>query len=170
MYRKIYIIGAPGSGKTYIARLLSLSLNVQAHELDHLYWDPDVSHYGIPTDTVRRTNMLNAILSEQAWLMEGIYHDWTTPCFEQAEVILVLKTNVWRRDWRLIKRYFQHRRKSYKGKRETFMDLIRLLLWNHRYEKNEWPLVQKAIGVYEEKVRIFEGSGAAMTAVIRPEV
>jgi adenylate kinase family enzyme len=167
MYRKIFIIGAPGSGKTYISRLLSLSLNLQAHEMDHLYWDPDVSYYGIATDVGRRTKMLNAILAEPAWLMEGIYHDWTAPCFAQAEVILVLKTNVWIRDWRLIRRYFQHRSKNYKGKRETFMDLLRLLKWNHRYEKNEWPKVKAAIEAYEDKVRVFNNSGAAMTAVIR---
>lgn len=168
MYRKIYIIGAPGSGKSYIARLLSLSLNLQAHELDHLYWDPKVNRYGIPTDTVTRTSMLNKILAEPAWIMEGIYHDWTIPCFEQAEVIVLLKTSVWRRHGRLIKRYFQHRRKSYTGKRETFMDLLRLLVWNHRYEKSELPLVQKAMQPFASKVRVFESSGAAMTAVIRP--
>ena len=168
MYRKIYIIGAPGSGKSYIARLLSLSLNVQAHELDHLYWDPNVNRYGIATDIITRTNMLNDILAEPAWIMEGIYHEWTEPCFEQAEVIVVLKTSVWLRHWRLIKRYFQHRRKSYKGKRETFMDLLRLLVWNHRYEKRELPQVQQAMSAHEDKVRVFESSGAAMSAVIRP--
>ena len=168
MYRKIYIIGAPGSGKSYIARLLSLSLNVQAHELDHLYWDPKVNRYGIATDTVTRTKMLNNILAEPAWIMEGIYHDWTTPCFEQAEVIVLLKTNVWRRHWRLIKRYFQHRRKTYTGKRETFMELLRLLVWNHQYEKNELPQVLQAMTAFEKKLRVFESSGAAMTAVIRP--
>ena len=168
MYRKIYIIGAPGSGKSHIARLLSLSLNVKSHELDHLYWDPDADRYGIPTDEVRRTGMLDEILAEPAWIMEGIYHSWTKPCFEQADVIIVLKTNVWVRHWRLVRRYFQHRRKSYTGKRETFMDLLRLLAWNHRYETRELPKVFAAIDGYKDKVKTFTNSGAAMTAIIRP--
>ncbi len=168
MYHKIYIIGAPGSGKSYIARLLSLSLNVQAHELDHLYWDPNFDRYGIATDVVTRTQMLDEILAEPAWIMEGIYHDWTTPCLEQADVIVLLKTRVWVRHWRLIRRYFQHRRKSYTGKRETFMDLLRLLVWNHRYERRELPRVMQAMSAFENKVRVFENSSAAMTAVIRP--
>jgi adenylate kinase family enzyme len=168
MYHKIYIIGAPGSGKSYIARLLSLSLNVQAHELDHLYWDPNFNRYGIATDVVTRTRMLDEILAEPAWIMEGIYHDWTTACFEQADVIVMLKTNVWRRHWRLIKRYFQHRRKSYTGKRETFMELLRLLVWNHRYERTQQPVVMKAMSHYQDKVRVYDSSSAAMTAVIRP--
>jgi adenylate kinase family enzyme len=168
MYHKIYIIGAPGSGKSYIARLLSLSLNLQAHELDHLYWDPNFNRYGIATDVPTRTKMLNDILAEPAWIMEGIYHDWTTPCFEQADVIVLLKTRVWVRHWRLIRRYFQHRRKSYSGKRETFMELIRLLIWNHRYQSKELPQVMQAVSAYEDKLRIFDNSSAAMTAVIRP--
>jgi len=168
MYRKIFIIGAPGSGKSYIAGLLELSLNINAHELDHLYWDPNVNRYGIATDDITRTEMLDEIMAEPAWIMEGIYHDWTAPCFEQAEVILVLKTNVWVRHWRLIKRYFNHQKKSYKGKRETFMDLIRLLGWNHRYEKTQLPLVMDSVEAHMDKVRMFKTSGDAMTAVIRP--
>ena len=168
MYHKIYIIGAPGSGKSYIAGLLSLSLNVRAHELDHLYWDPDFNRYGIATDVVTRTKMLDDILAEQAWIMEGIYHDWTTPCFEQADIIVLLQTNVWRRHWRLLRRYFQHRRKSYTGKRETFMDLMRLLVWNHRYERRQLPQVMEAVAPFKDKVKVFASSGAAMTAVIRP--
>jgi len=168
MLKKIFIIGAPGSGKSYIARLLELSLNIKAHELDHLYWDPNVNRYGIPTDNITRTTMLNEIMSEPAWIMEGIYHDWTASCFEQAEIILLLKTSVWVRHWRLVKRYINHKKKSYKGKRETFPDLIRLLIWNHRYEKQQLPLVLDAVGTYMDKVRMFKTSGEAMTAVIRP--
>lgn len=168
MYRKIYIIGAPGSGKSYIAGLLSLSLGLHAHELDHLYWDPNMNRYGIPTDIPTRTAMLNAILAEPAWIMEGIYHDWTAPCFEQAEVIVMLKTNVWLRHWRLIKRFFQHRRRSYKGKRETLREILQLLVWNHRYEKNELPRVEQALRPHKHKLRIFTRSGEAMSAVIRP--
>lgn len=168
MYRKIYIIGAPGSGKSHIARFLSLSLNVDAYELDNLYWDPEADRYGIPTDLNRRQEMLDMILAEPAWIMEGIYHSWTQEAFGQAEVIIVLKTNVWKRHWRLVKRYFQHRKSSYKGKRETFMDLLRLLRWNHRYEKDQLPKVMAAIGENQGKVREFDNSGAAMSAIIRP--
>jgi len=168
MFRKIFIIGAPGSGKSYIAGLLELSLNIKAHELDHLYWDPNVNRYGIPTDDITRTAMLDEIMAEPAWIMEGIYHDWTASCFEQADIILLLKTSVWVRHWRLIKRYFQHRRSSYKGKRETFADLVRLLIWNHRYERKQLPQVLNAVDAHMDKVKMFKTSGEAMTAVIRP--
>jgi len=168
LYKKIYIIGAPGSGKSHIARLLSLSLNVKSYELDHLYWDPNVNRYGIPTDTLRRTEMLNNILAEQAWIMEGIYHDWTQPCFAEADVIILLKTKVWIRHWRLIKRYFQHRSKAYHGKRETFMDLLRLLAWNQRYERKQLPHVMESINGNHDKLRSYNNSSAAMTAIIRP--
>ena len=168
MYRKIYIIGPPGSGKSYIARLLEISLNINAHELDHLYWDPNVNRYGIATDDITRTNMLNEIMDEPAWIMEGIYHDWTEPCFEQAEVIVLLTTNVWIRHWRLIKRYFRHKRKAYTGKRETFREIIQLLWWNHRYERKQLPEVMQALQPYIDKVRSFKTSGEAMSAVIRP--
>jgi adenylate kinase family enzyme len=168
MYKRIFIIGPPGSGKSHIARLLSLSLNVRAYELDHLYWDPDRNRYGIPTDTPRRTRMLNDILSEPAWIMEGIYYDWTAPCFEQADVILVLKTNIWIRQWRLIRRFFRHRRQSYSGKRETVKEILQLLLWNFGYERRELPKLMEAVSSSKDKVMTFNNSGAAMTSIIRP--
>ena len=38
-YRKIHIIGGPGSGKSYIAKKLSTLYNIKAYDLDDLFWD-----------------------------------------------------------------------------------------------------------------------------------
>ena len=41
MYKKIYIIGPVGSGKTTLARKLSKEYNIASYELDKIVWDDD---------------------------------------------------------------------------------------------------------------------------------
>ena len=38
-YRKIHILGAAGSGKSYIADLLSRTYGLSVFDLDDLFWD-----------------------------------------------------------------------------------------------------------------------------------
>jgi adenylate kinase family enzyme len=38
-YRKIHIVGGPGSGKSYIARRLSTLYNINSYDLDDIFWD-----------------------------------------------------------------------------------------------------------------------------------
>ena len=39
--KKIYIIGSPGSGKTYFSKKLSEKYNIKCYQLDKVAWDDD---------------------------------------------------------------------------------------------------------------------------------
>ncbi len=45
---KIYIIGAPGAGKTTLAKSLSQKLNIKYYELDLLIFDDEQNHKNVP--------------------------------------------------------------------------------------------------------------------------
>lgn len=44
-YRKIHIIGGPGSGKTFSADKLSKMHNIPTYDLDDIFWDRATNDY-----------------------------------------------------------------------------------------------------------------------------
>ena len=136
-YRKIHILGGPGSGKSSVAAKIAATFGIAAYDLDDLFWDPAAPTYGVRADKEQRDQALAALVRQESWVIEGAYYKWLTPSFERAELILLLTPSVWLRDWRIVKRYvLQLGGKSASRKKETFASLLNLLHWNHTYEKN----------------------------------
>ena len=98
MARRIHIIGSTGSGKTYIAGLLSRRLDMPAFDLDDLFWDRSASTYGVRAAADVRDRRLAEIVAGDAWIVEGVYHQWAGPSFDRADVIVALAPSVWVRD------------------------------------------------------------------------
>ncbi|MDU0111706.1 hypothetical protein RT723_01495 [Psychrosphaera aquimarina] len=44
-YRKIHIIGGPGSGKTYSSKKLQKETSLIAYDLDQVFWDQSENTY-----------------------------------------------------------------------------------------------------------------------------
>jgi len=55
---KIHIIGGSGSGKSYIAKKLSILLNVKTYDLDDIFGDNDSLNYGNRNSPEKRDNAL----------------------------------------------------------------------------------------------------------------
>lgn len=72
---KIHIIGGSGTGKTYLAKRLSVKFNIPHFDLDDLFWDNTSSQYGVKMPVEKRNNMLNDILRKRDWIIEGVYYD-----------------------------------------------------------------------------------------------
>ena len=136
-YRRIHILGGPGSGKSSVAAKIAATFGIAAYDLDDLFWDPAAPTYGVRADKEQRDQALAALVRQESWVIEGAYYKWLTPSFERADLIVLLTPSVWLRDWRLVKRYvLQLGGKSASRKKETFASLLNLLHWNHTYEKN----------------------------------
>ena len=136
-YRRIHILGGPGSGKSSVAAKIAATFGMAAYDLDDLFWDPAAPTYGVRADKEQRDQALAALVRQESWVIEGAYYKWLTPSFERADLIVLLTPSVWLRDWRLVKRYvLQLGGKSASRKKETFASLLNLLHWNHTYEKN----------------------------------
>ncbi len=103
MRTKIHIIGGPGSGKSYIAKIVSEKLAIPHLDLDDIFWDKSLG-YGNKADEETRNAELEHFLAQPTWIVEGVYYKWLNKSFEQADLIVVLNTSVWLRHWRLIKR------------------------------------------------------------------
>jgi len=83
-YRRIHILGGPGSGKSYIAAKITAAYGIEAYELDDLFWDPTAPPYGVRADKQWRDQALAALVEVDTWVIEGAYYSWLTPSFERA--------------------------------------------------------------------------------------
>jgi len=128
---RIHIIGGPGSGKSFIAAELSRRLAVPAYDLDELFWDRAALRYGVRADGQERGRRLAAIVAQDGWIIEGVYYGWLAPSFEAADVIIELSPSIWIRHWRVLRRFLLRKLRRNASKRESILDLWRLLRWSH---------------------------------------
>ena len=139
MVRRIHIIGSTGSGKSYIANVLSRRLNLPVFDLDDLFWNRSASTYGVRTAGDMRDRKLAQIAASDAWIIEGVYHQWVGPSFDRAELILMLVPSVWVHDVRVVRRFIKRKLGLVPSKRESMRELWQLLRWNHGYDRDNYP-------------------------------
>ena len=147
---KIHIIGASGSGKTYLANCLAKKYNVQCFDLDNLFWDNSAS-YGTKRPSDERDALLHEILMKEDWIMEGVYYAWCDSIFEDADRIYVLEISPGICKRRIVKRFLRRKLKLEPGKKETINSLIALLNWTGRYQNHNLVEIKKKLQSFPEK-------------------
>src|SRR6056297_2751895 len=108
-YKKIHIIGGPGSGKTYCAKRISKRYNISYYDLDNIFWEDTNSGYGVKKDKNKRDKELSNILNRDNYIIEGVYYSWLKNSFKTADLVIVIKTSVYIRDFRIIKRFIKRK-------------------------------------------------------------
>ena len=81
---KIRIIGGSGSGKSTLAQALGERHGVPVCDLDRLQWG---GAYGQRRPKAERAALLREVLSQESWIIEGVYYAWTAETFAQADAI-----------------------------------------------------------------------------------
>ncbi|AIQ15019.1 hypothetical protein PDUR_26450 [Paenibacillus durus] len=132
---KIRIIGACGSGKTSIAKELSKRYGINYYETDNLVWERNADNRKNSIDV--RDSMLNEILEEESWIIEGVHYKWGQDSFKKADLIFLLRPNKYLRDFRVIRRFVRTRlgfeQWNYK---QTVKNLYTMIFeWNRSYDK-----------------------------------
>jgi len=162
---KIHILGGPGAGKTYLSKKLSKKLHIKSYNLDKIVWDKK-SHYfdkQIPKRT--RDRKLEKILKNKSWIIEGVYYDWLLKSFRKADLIIIIKPNVFLRDMQIIKRFILKKLGFVKAKKERLTDLISLLKWNHYYERVRLNETLKITQPFKEKRLFFKNAKQAFKKI-----
>jgi len=135
---RLHFIGGPASGKSSIAQDLARRLGLPVLDLDEIYWDHEragLRAYSKRADPKARDEALAAFIRRDRWIVEGAYYRWLGPSFERADRIFVLTAPRWRRHVRVVRRFLRGRLGRDDGRRETFRGFLRVLRWNHRYDR-----------------------------------
>lgn len=153
---KIYIIGCSGTGKTYLAKKLSNKYNIPHYDLDNIYWDNSSQKYGIKTEIEKRDKLLQDILEEDSWIIEGIYYKWLEQSFKDADIIYVLDLPKYIYKFRIIKRFIKRKLRLEAGKKETLKSLLNLLKWTDKFQNENMKEIIKIFEKYKEKVHFIK--------------
>ena len=148
---KIHIIGCSGSGKTYLAKALSEKYNVPHFDLDDIQWDNNADGYGVKMPVEKRTELLNNILENEDWIIEGVYYAWVGKCFEDADKIYVLDIPKRVYTYRIIKRAIKRKLGLAKGKKETLKSVYNLLKWTDTFKNKNMVEIRKILTKYPSK-------------------
>lgn len=136
-YKKICVIGAPGSGKSFFSRRLSEKLGCGVISLDDLRYvgGPIVRHEFSPATCRRR--LKNAIDAADEWIVDGTaWHSWTQYAIEQCDVVVVLRRHPIQCVWRVWVRSIlePHYRRPWHRTRY-------LMGVAYRYERDRLPII-----------------------------
>jgi len=148
---KVHIIGGSGSGKSFLAERLSKEYGIPHYDLDDIQWD-DTSSYGVKRNPEERRILLEKILENEDWIIEGVYYAWCQQCFEEADKIYLLNVPRYKYRFRIIRRFIRRKLGIEKGKKETFKSVLALLKWADKYQKENMIEIRKILEQYSEKV------------------
>ena len=130
--QRISVVGSTGTGKTTVAREISIRLNLPHIELDALYWGKNWT--GVPDD-VFRARVTDAIRAER-WVVDGNYSRIRALVWDRADTVVYLDYAFGRVLWQLITRTIRRsvrKEALWSGNQETlrksFFSKDSILLW-----------------------------------------
>ncbi|MCJ8013255.1 hypothetical protein MUG84_16105 [Paenibacillus sp. KQZ6P-2] len=146
---RIRIIGACGSGKSYIARECSRRLGIPHYETDNFVWERGLEQRKFPIET--RDRLLREAVRTEAWIIEGVHHKWGKESFEHADVIFIISPNKFIRDFRILRRFVRARlgleRANYK---QSFKNLLVMtFVWNKGFDQKNMNEILELTQPYE---------------------
>ena len=149
---KIHIIGSSGSGKTYLANALSKKYNISHFDLDDIQWDNNAKGYGEMRTLDKRKALLQEILFNNEWIIEGVYYAWVQQSFDEADKIYVLNMPSYLCKSRIIMRFIKRKLGILKGKRETLKSVYNLLKWTETFQNKNLKEIRNILDRYGDKV------------------
>ena len=149
---KIHIIGCSGSGKTYLANVLAKKYNIPHFDLDDIQWDNNAEGYGTKRPLEERNALLQEILNNNEWVIEGVYYAWVQQSFDEADKIYVLDMPRYLYKSRIIIRSIKRKLGIQQGKRETLKSVYNLLKWTETFQNKNLKEIKTILEKYENKV------------------
>lgn len=155
--RKIHIIGSVGSGKTTLAKELSVILNIAHYELDNVVWKRSVEGDNRRSDKKKR-GILKDIIDSDGWIIEGAHtNDWIEDSLLNAELIIFLEPAYGIRNIRIIKRFLRQKlRIETANYTPSFRIFLSMFKWNRYFERTAKPYIFDRFSVYAHKMIIAE--------------
>lgn len=100
----------------------------------------------------KRNCLLQQMLVNNSWIIEGVYYAWVLESFEKADIIYVLDMPKYIYKYRIIIRFLKRKLGIEKGKKETLKSLYNLLKWTDTFQNRNLKEIKEIFQKYENKV------------------
>ncbi|WP_054957913.1 hypothetical protein [Paenibacillus dakarensis] len=145
--KKILIIGIVASGKTTLAKNLSITLGIPWYELDCIV------HHQTEKERFKRTPeeqvmIINNIDCTGSWIFEGTDRESYRCLFDMADTIIFLDTPLWKRKLRIIIRFIKQKLGIEKSHYKPDINMLKMMYkWTRDFERNRVS--------FEERLQLY---------------
>lgn len=134
--KKIYIIGAVGTGKTTLAKKMSEKYEIPMYQLDKVVWDDENGNVKRNDEEIQI--LFKEILDKDSWIIEDVGRKIFAEGVKQADIVYYIDLPSWVIYKRCISRWFKQKlgKEEYNYK-PTLKGLIQMLKWANQDIKNK---------------------------------
>lgn len=148
--KKIFIFGGIGSGKTSLAKEISRKLNLPYYSTDNLIFNSNWER----VSNKERDNKLKKIIKSNKWIIEGTHkREWILPAFKKADFVVILSISKFILIKRIISRHIKR-----KFKKEPANNLLELVKWAYKYQKDDFPIYLNLVKDYKKGYIILKSN------------
>lgn len=148
---KIYIVGAPGSGKTTLAKKLSEEKNIPYYELDLIVFNDDDNHKRRSDEEIDK--LFDKIIKNDDWIIEDVGRSKFKRAYDLCDEIYYLKFSRVQIIKRIIRRWRNQRKGlesfNYPPTIEQLFDFMKVANSYFKKEKAKLELLKQ----YGERVK-----------------
>ncbi len=95
-FKRILVLGAPGSGKSALSLELAEKFNLELIVLDHYYWSKDWS----PLPLLEFRKICAQLAQKGQWVMDGNFGSTLNERLPHADLVIFLTPSPWISCWR----------------------------------------------------------------------
>lgn len=152
---KILIIGAVATGKTTLARKMSIHTGIKYYEIDSIVHDDAKNRRRSEDEQIEIINQIN---KNNDWIIEGTLRKNLYILLDLADKIIYMDIPLRIRKMRIIFRYLKQKlgieKCNYKSDKEMLRNMF---IWTENYEM-ERSYFEKYLSKYKGKIEVFNKS------------